>query len=68
MVGSIVSMFDIYFLCMSTYGPRYVRKSYLGKFPLGVKFQFYEKHFYMELSHPLRELNQVSFLAKSLEV
>ena len=24
---------------------------YLGKFPLGVSFQFFEEHFYMELSH-----------------
>ena len=36
MVGPTVSMFDIHVLCMSTYGPRYVRKSYLAKFPLGV--------------------------------
>ena len=34
MVGSTVSMFDIHVLCMSTYGPRYVRKSYLGKVSL----------------------------------
>ena len=68
MVGPTVSMFEIHVLCMSAYGPRYVRKSYLGKFPLGVKFQFYEEHFYMELFHPPRELNQVSYLATSLEV
>ena len=30
MVKPTVSMFDIHVLCMSTYGPRYVRKSYLG--------------------------------------
>ena len=30
MVKPTVSMFDIHVLCMSTYGPRYVQKSYLG--------------------------------------
>ena len=55
MVGLTVSMFDIHVPCMSTYGPRYIPSKnlfgYLGKFPLGVSFQFFEEHFYMELSH-----------------
>ena len=65
-------MLDIHVPSMSTYGPRYIPLknlfAYLGKFPLGVSFQFFDKPFYMELSHPLsphflpRELNQMSFL------
>ena len=76
-------MLDIHVPCMSTYGPRYISSKnlfgYLGKFPLGVSFQFFDEPFYMELSHPLstpppppnflpRELNQMSFLATSLDV
>ena len=57
-------MFDIHVPCMSTYEPRYIPSKnlfgYLGKFPLGVSFQFFEEHFYVDLSHPPRELNQVS--------
>ena len=56
MVGPTVSMFDIHVPCMSTYAPRYIPSKnlfgYLGKFPLGVSFQFFEEHFYVELSHP----------------
>ena len=55
MVGPTVLMFDIHVPCMSTYAPRYIPSKnlfgYLGKFPLGVSFQFFEEHFYMELSH-----------------
>ena len=72
MVGPTVLMFDIHVPCMSTYGPRYIPSKnlfgYLGKFPLGVSYQFFEELFYVDLSHPPRELNQVSFLATSLEV
>ena len=69
---------------MSTYGPRYIPSKnlfgYLGKFPLGAGFiPIFRREFYMEFSHPPppprhppsplpRELNQVSFLATSLEV
>ena len=56
MVGPTVSMFNIHVPCMSSYGPRYIPSKnlfrYLGKFPLGVSFQFFDEHFYMELSHP----------------
>ena len=77
MVGPTISTFDIHVPCMSTYGPRYNPSKnlfgYLGKFPLGAGFiPIFRREFYMELSHPPshlpRELNQMSFLATSLEV
>ena len=80
MVGPTVSMFDIHVPYMSTYGPRYIPSKnlfgYLGKFPLGAGFiPIFRREFYMELSHPPpppsplpRELNQMSFLAMSLDV
>ena len=82
MVGPTVSMFNIHVPCMSSYGPRYIPSKnlfrYLGKFPLGAGFiPIFRREFYIELSHPPtppspsplpRQLNQMSFLATSLDV
>ena len=49
--------FDVWHSCslyVNFWAPLHPSKNlfgYLGKFPLGVSFQFFEEHFYMELSH-----------------
>ena len=67
-------MFDIRVPLCQLMGPViFPRKTYLGKFPLEAGFiPIFRREYYMELSHPPfplpRELNQVSFLATSLDV